>query len=248
MSAVRALLILATVGGGIVVSASPCRACDCAARTPAEIVRQADRAFVGRVVDETVSANGTTQTFQVVAVYKGALGPTVDLWAEVGTNSLSSCAVLFPQHERVAVAMNVDAQGRWTTTSCSYLTEAQLREAAGPPHPPTGAVSSPTASPLPTASETPAVAPDLGRDRSRPKGVPLWLVIILGVFGAVSAIGASLLAGGRRATSSPSFEPSRPTETGHPDAAEFPAASGDSSPAPPSPGPPTSARFFEPDD
>jgi hypothetical protein len=241
MSAVRALLLLAIVGGGILVTASPCRACDCAARTPAEIVRQADRAFVGRVVDETVSANGTTQTFQVVAVYKGALGPTVNLWVEVGTNNLSSCAVLFPRHERVAVAMTVDAQGRWTTTSCSYLTQAQLREAAGPPHPPTGAVSSPTASPLPTASQTPAVASDLGRDRSRRNGVPLWLVIVLGVFGAVSAIGASLLAGGRHAASSPSFEPSRTTETGHPEAAASPA-SGDSSVGPPASG------FFEPDD
>src|SRR5437867_4071247 len=191
MSAVRALVILAIVGGGMVVTASPCLACDCAARTPAEIVRQADRAFVGRVVDQTVTANGTIQTFQVAAVFKGALGPTVDLWAEVGTSSFSSCAVLFPQHERVAVAMSVDAQGRWTTTSCAYLTEAQLRDVAGPPHAPTQAMSPPptTAGPVPT--QTPAAIPNPGRDRSRRDSVPLWLVILLGFFGAVSAIGAS---------------------------------------------------------
>ena len=242
MSAVRALVILAILGGGIVVTASPCRACDCTARAPEQILRQADRAFVGRVVDETVSANGTAQTFQVVAVYKGALGPRVDLWADAGTSSFSSCAVLFPRHERVAVAMNVDAQGRWTTNTCSYLTEAQLRDVAGPPHAPTAPVSLPS-SPAPTASETPAVVPDLGRDRSRRTGVPLWLVILLGFFGAVSAIGASLLAGGRRATSPPWFERVRQTETDHPEAAESPAAPG-GSPA----GPPGSDGFLEPDD
>jgi hypothetical protein len=201
MSAVRALVILAIVAGGIVVTASACLACDCTARSPQEILRQADRAFVGRVVDQTVMASGTTQTFQVAAVYKGALGPTVDLWTEVGTNSLSSCAVMFPQHERVAVAMTVDAQGRWTTNSCAYLTEKQLRGVAGAPHAPSAPASPTRSTVTPGPSEAPSVAPDVLGDRRRRKTVPLWLIVVLGLAGAVSAIGASLLAGGRRGAS-----------------------------------------------
>ena len=240
MSAVRALLVLAIVAGATMMTASPCLACECTARSPEDIVGQADRAFVGRVVGQTPEARGTTQTFEVAVVYKGALGPTVDLWAEVGTTSLSSCAVLFPEHERVAVAMSVDAQGRWTTTSCSYLTEKELRKAAGPPHAPTkGMTSAPSASvggptATPIASAVPSAVPSLGvtGERRRRKTVPLWVIAVLGVAGAVSAIGASLLAGGRRGAAPRSFERatgSAPNEEPEqePDAVEPPVSFGE---------------------
>jgi hypothetical protein len=108
------------------------------------------------------------------------------------------------------VAMTVDAQGRWTTTSCSYLTEKELRKAAGPPHAPTKAIASAGSASVggPTATPIPSPVPSLAAtgERRRRKTVPLWVIAVLGVAGAVSAIGASLLAGGRRSAAPRSFE------------------------------------------
>ena len=144
---ILALLIVSC--STLVVTASPCLACGCTARTPRQIFGQSDAAFAGRVVDQrAVDAETTVQSFQVEGVYKGLLGPTVDVVAHLGAGGGSDCAVLFPEGSSVAVMLRQEGDA-WTTDGCSLLTLAQLRQVApspSPPLPPLSGSATPSAS------------------------------------------------------------------------------------------------------
>jgi hypothetical protein len=185
----RAMLSLVLVAGTIVVSASPCRACSCAPQTPAKLFRSADVALVGRVVGEPVMGETTTvQAIRVETLYKGAVGRTADLVADIGSEAANSCAVLFPSGERIAVLAQVRGDGRLSAQICSYLTVRQLEEVASEPIP---VVSSPASPAAPPTGEVGTVA-------APREPLPPWAVPILGALLAIGAITAVLWRAARR--------------------------------------------------
>ena len=188
----RAVLLLGLALSGMVAIAPPCLACDCVAMTPKEALRGADAAFVGQVVQDVMTAEGTTQTFEVEGVFKGELGPTVDVWAQIGTEVVDTCAVLYPTGDRVAVLLTDDGDGRWSTQICATITEAALRRLAGPPGEP---VAEASPSPPPPPSVVPAGSLD---GPATDDGLPAWAVIALGAFVAVAVVGAQIVWAGRR--------------------------------------------------
>jgi hypothetical protein len=141
---------------------------------------------VGRVVESRVDAEGTTQTFEVDGVYKGELGPTVEVWASIGTGGGSTCAVVFPEGDRRALVLTRSG-GRWTTSVCSLVTEAELTRIAGSPSPPTATAAPPPRSPAPNVSS--------GSDGS---AVPRWSVPILGALLGIAVIWMALVLASRR--------------------------------------------------
>jgi hypothetical protein len=198
---ILALLIVSC--STLVVTASPCLACGCTARTPRQILRQSDAAFVGRVVDQrAVDAQTTVQTFQVEGVYKGLLGPSVDVVAHLGAGGGSDCAVLFPEGTNVAVMLRHEGDA-WTTDGCSLLTWAQLRRAGPPPSPPLPQVSG---SATPTAIEAAPSAPAAGSSGLR------WQAAVAGALLGIAAIALVLSHESRRAARA------RPDPPGDPDA------------------------------
>lgn len=185
----RAALILGLALSGVLASASTCLACSCVPSTPEQELRRADAAFIGQVVNDVMTTTGTTQTFRVGRVFKGELGPTVDVWAQVGTEVVNSCSVLYPTGDQVAVLLFEDDEGRWTTRACSYVTQAELRMVGGPGYEPTE-----VASPEPTLAPP---AEDLGAGGEAGR-LPTWAVIALGAALAVAAVAAQLVWAGRR--------------------------------------------------
>ncbi|HEY7478399.1 MAG TPA: hypothetical protein VIB62_09190 [Actinomycetota bacterium] len=174
------VLLLMIAGIGVIAGANPCLACSCASTRPAEVLADADAAFVGRAVETRVDDEGTTQVFEVDGVYRGELGPTVEVWAQIGTGVVDSCAVTFPEGERRALVLSRDG-GRWTTSICSLITETQLERIVGEPRPPSG----PADPPEPPASGPPGVVSSARQD-----GVPPWSILLLG---ALIAIGGTWL-------------------------------------------------------
>ncbi|MGZ8565999.1 MAG: hypothetical protein ACXWXS_02995 [Actinomycetota bacterium] len=182
----RVLVAVVLAGAGLVVGAGPCFACSCVASTPEEKLHDADAAFVGRVVQSTIDAEGTTQTFEVDGVYKGELGPTVEVWAQIGTGVTNSCAVIFAEGDRRALVISRSG-GHWMTTGCSLVTEAALTRVAGAPGPPTGTSAPAPRSPAPTVTSS-----------SDGSAVPRWSVPILGALLGIAVIWLALVVASRR--------------------------------------------------
>jgi len=212
----RLSLVVLVAGPALVLTSPPCAACTCTPRTPKQLFRHADAAFVGSVTEQqSVDASTTIQTFGVRSVFKGTLGPSVDVIVPIGSGGGDTCGILYGAGE-VAVILHRMGDG-WTTDICSRITAAQLA-AVGPT--PTHPAPEPTPSSLPTAPPTGESGTGLG-----------WRAIVLGLFLGVAAIAAALSLGGRRDRTSP---PREAEATG-----EAPEAVGSTSdPAPdPAPGP-----------
>jgi hypothetical protein len=173
----------------VVSAASPCAACSCAPRSPERVFRDADAAFVGSVVDEQVIDPTTTlQTFEVRSVFKGALGPTVNVIAPIGSGGGSTCAVLYGPGE-VAVILHREGDG-WTTDACSQITARQLhRLAPSPAHPSASPVATPTVSEVPAPGGSAGVG---------------WPTAIVGLLAGIAVIAATLAFATRRERGSPS--------------------------------------------
>ena len=180
---VRVLVAVAIAGVALIAGAAPCFACSCAATTTGAKLRDADEAFVGRVIETVTDGEGTTQTFEVDGVFEGELGPTVDVWAASG----DTCAVFFPEAERRALVLT-RSEGRWTTSVCSLVTEAALTRVAGPPRPPTEEAAPPPGSPVPSVTSS----SDGGGAVAR------WSTPILGVLVGIAAIWLTLVLMSRR--------------------------------------------------
>lgn len=185
---VSAILVLGLASMGVLVAAPPCLACSCAPSTPQRSFRGAEAAFIGTVVRDTMVAKGTTQTFEVDQVFKGELASRTDVWTEIGTEWVSSCAVLFPTGEPVALLLWKDEQGRWTTSSCSQITVAELRRVGGEPREPATAPSPDVALPV----------GDLGAGDDEGAGLPAWVVVAIGAIVAVVLVGGQIAWAGRR--------------------------------------------------
>jgi hypothetical protein len=178
--AVVALLAAPAVFG----TATPCSACSCVPRTPKELLRRADAAFVGMVVaEQQIEPTTTVQTFAVEGVYKGALDASVNVTEPIGSGGGSTCGVAYPRDTRVAVVLYRQGDG-WTTDSCSLVSLADLEAVAPSPHKPR---PGPTPSPSAVVSPPPpASSPGLG-----------WQAVVLGLLVGVAGIALALSLGGR---------------------------------------------------
>jgi hypothetical protein len=178
--AVVALLAVPAVFG----TATPCSACSCVPRTPKELLRRADAAFVGTVVaEQQIEPTTTVQTFAVEGVFKGALDASVNVTEPIGSGGGSTCGVAYPRDTRVAIVLYRQGGG-WTTDSCSLVSLADLEAVAASPHQPR-----PGPSPSPSAGAPPPLpgsSPGLG-----------WQAAMLGLLVGVAGIALALSLGGR---------------------------------------------------
>ena len=135
-----AFLLAASV---VLLTSTPCAACSCASEPLSGLLAASDVAFTGEVVSRRPAGQGTIQVLRVDEVYVGALGPRVELYAEIGPQMVSSCALLLPTQTRVAVLADRNADGTFSTSVCAMTTVRALRKAAGEPHPPDPAIGLP---------------------------------------------------------------------------------------------------------
>lgn len=178
--AVRLFLALALALPAVALTASSCAACECAFIPVPQQLQDADAAIMGEVVSQRGAQGGTIQVFRVDGVFAGEVGPRIELFARIGQGIVDSCAVLLPTDARVAVIADRNADGTYSASACSLVTEAELRKAAGPPLPPDPSIVS-----TPTQAPTPAVGAQPPK-----RELPAWLVILLG-----ASLGTGLIAG-----------------------------------------------------
>jgi hypothetical protein len=184
-SVARCFLVVALAGPAVLLRASPCGACTCAVRSPAQLLRRADAAFVGSVVEQQpIDQTTTVQTFAVRSVYKGSLGPTVDVLEPIGSGGGDTCGILYGPGE-VAVILSRQGDG-WTTDACARISvDALARVAPSPTHP------------VPTPTTTLAPGPTVPVGSAGSGGVG-WRAIVLGLLGGIAAIAAALSLASRR--------------------------------------------------
>lgn len=193
--AVRVSVAALMAGSSIVIAASTCWACECAQATAGQVLDAADAAFVGEVVNERIlTPTSTIQVFEVEAVYKGQLGPTVEVIMQVGAGGGSSCGVLFSRGQRLAVALTRLPEGTFTTTLCQRLSPEEIERVGGTPLPPDSEIS--------PAPQSPPVA-----RRSSPL-LPDWAVVPLGALGALALMVAAVWLQNARARRRPAADPS----------------------------------------
>jgi hypothetical protein len=183
-AAARLAVVVLLAAPAVFGTANPCSACSCVARTPTELLRRADAAFVGTVVaEQQIEPTTTVQTFAVEGVFKGALAASVNVTEPIGSGGGSTCGVVYPRDTRVAVVLYRQGDG-WTTDSCSLVSPADLEAVAPFPHKPR-----PGPSPSPSAvvpPPPPVSSPGLG-----------WQAVVLGLLVGVAGIALALSLGGR---------------------------------------------------
>jgi hypothetical protein len=183
-AAARLAVVVLLAAPAVFGTATPCSACSCVPRTPKELLRRADAAFVGTVVaEQQIEPTTTVQTFAVEGVFKGALDASVNVTEPIGSGGGSTCGIAYPRDTRVAVVLFRQGDG-WTTDSCSLVSLADLEAVAPSPHQPR-----PGPSPSPPAvvpPPPPASSPGLG-----------WQAVVLGLLVGVAGIALALSLGGR---------------------------------------------------
>jgi hypothetical protein len=183
-AAARLAVVVLLAAPAVFGTATPCSACSCVPRTPKELLRRADAAFVGTVVaEQQIEPTTTVQTFAVEGVFKGALDASVNVTEPIGSGGGSTCGVAYPRDTRFAVVLYRQGGG-WTTDSCSLVSLADLEAVAPSPHQPR-----PGPSPSPSAVVTPlppGSSPGLG-----------WQAAMLGLLVGVAGIALALSLGGR---------------------------------------------------
>ncbi|HLB39590.1 MAG TPA: hypothetical protein VJM84_03985 [Actinomycetota bacterium] len=188
MSRVLRLLIALAIAAPVVISmAAPAVACSCAPLSPDKILKQADAVVAGHVVDEQpVDPMNTHSTLAVDGVYKGDVEATITLTAEIGSDWVSSCAVLYPVGSTVdpLVLERLD-DGTYRISACAFLSRVQVLKLAGDARPPPPASETPSA----VASPLPATEDDAGLN---------WPAVGGGLALAVVAIALVLHRSGRR--------------------------------------------------
>ena len=117
--------------------ARPCAACSCVVGDPRDMVRAADAAFVGLLLEKRpkglrgpIRSSGDTfvYTFRVEEELKGRLGQTVDVES---AESSASCGVEARVGARTGLVLRRSG-GAWTSSLCQQVVPAQLRAAARP--------------------------------------------------------------------------------------------------------------------
>src|SRR5207249_10566266 len=89
-------------------------------RTPKQLLHHADAAFVGTVVaEQPVDATTTVQTFAMQAVFKGALGATLNAPEPIGPAGGSSCGIAYALRSLAPVVLSRHGHGLPTDSSSS---------------------------------------------------------------------------------------------------------------------------------
>jgi hypothetical protein len=183
-AAARLSVVVLLAAPAVFVTATPCSACSCVPRTPKQLLHRADAAFVGTVVaEQPIDATTTVQTFAVQGVFKGALGPSVNVIEPIGSGGGSTCGIAYALGARVAVVVSHQGDG-WTTDSCSLVSLSDLEAVAPSPVPPRPEPSSPASPAVPPFP--PEVSHGLG-----------WPAVVLGLLVGVAGIALALSLGGR---------------------------------------------------
>ena len=123
LSVVVVLVTVAAVLGP--AARADATAFSCAVPRPAPLLRDADAAFVGRLVD----AQPDRWVFAVDERVKGDLGDRV----AVARGAITSVSLTLEPGRTVGLLLHGSAAAGWTTNSCLQLSPAQLRAAAADP-------------------------------------------------------------------------------------------------------------------
>ncbi len=148
-SALVILLGLLLVAGVLLV-ASPARACSCVEMDPAARLPDADGAFIGSYVDRSEVGNQRVAfTFEIERVVKGDFGPT----AIVRTNETGGpCGLEFYGDRRTGLLLRQAEDGVWESDLCSMVEPSELLVVGGD-HPPDPEVA-PVSAGLATSTNT----------------------------------------------------------------------------------------------
>lgn len=130
---VRALLLSLAVGlAVVVVTVEPARACSCAPPEPWSFLRQADGAFVGRLVSRREADEGrAVLRFSVERAVKGKIGTTVEV--ETANNG-AACGIETPVGQRIGLFLEREGDG-WFGYLCWQVAPEDLLAAASLPAP-----------------------------------------------------------------------------------------------------------------
>ena len=138
----RALVVPALLAAAaLAATVDDASACSCVQGDPRTLLRQADAAFVGRLVEKRESrrplrssADPATYVFRVDRVVKGRLGGTVEVLA---ATSGASCGIEAERGKPVGLFLD-RANGEWRSSLCQQIEPARLRAAARPLPAPNG--------------------------------------------------------------------------------------------------------------
>ena len=122
------VLFAATLAGGVESG----QACSCVQPNPWSLMKEADGAFVGRLVDRDDIGQGRVRMrFDVERAVKGNIGSTVDV---VTPNNGAACGVELPIGQRTGLFLARDG-GHWTGTLCWQVSPEDMLAAATLPAP-----------------------------------------------------------------------------------------------------------------
>ena len=128
----RPLIALAIAAPALVSMAGPAVACSCAPQPVKTVLANADAVVAGHVVGEQPIDSMTTHSLLAVdGVYKGKVGATITLNANIGYGGGSSCAVLYPVGSKVdpLVLQRLD-DGTYQASTCAFLSRAEVGQGA----------------------------------------------------------------------------------------------------------------------
>jgi hypothetical protein len=169
---IRAIAVASMTGLVLSSGSPPCWACECPLRTPRQILRDADAAFVGRVEGVVfLDSSHSIQTFEVEGVYEGVLGPTVSVHVQLAGDCPT---IYYPQGERVGVVARLQTDGSYILAACDLVPLEDMERISGPARPPLEAGVTP--------GPPPTVASEAG------SAMPFWAVAALGAAGALLII------------------------------------------------------------
>lgn len=122
------VLFAATLAAGVESG----QACSCVQPDPWTLMKEADGAFVGRLVDRDDTGQGQVRLrFEVERGVKGNIGSTVDV---VTASNSAACGIEMPMGYRTGLFLSRDA-GRWTGTLCWQVSPEDMLAAATLPPP-----------------------------------------------------------------------------------------------------------------
>jgi hypothetical protein len=131
---IRVFLVLLTVAvvAALATGVERARACSCVQPDPWSLMKQADGAFVGRLVDRDDLGQGRVRLrFDVERAMKGSIGSTVDV---VTANNSAACGIEMPMGYRTGLFLMRDG-GRWTGTLCWQVSPEDMLAGAMLPAP-----------------------------------------------------------------------------------------------------------------
>jgi hypothetical protein len=159
----RVLVAGAIVAGAVLTQAQPAFACTCGPLPARRLIRQADATVAGHVVDEqVVDPTHTRSLLAVDGVYRGDVGASLVLVANIGPGGANSCSVLYPVGSSVdPLLLTIREDGAYEIMPCALVSLDEIRAVLGAPLPPPEGAVVPFDEPPPPAV-VPSSVPDVG--------------------------------------------------------------------------------------